>query len=110
MSYAMTTGTAQPYYGQPQNIGEFANLSGGTTTGQLVKSGEGRLYSITFNTATAGGVVTLYDGTSTSGTKIATITVPANPQLTTLFYDLYFATGLFVVIETQTEDITITYC
>ena len=105
----MTTGSATPYYGQPQNIGSFANLAGGTTAGQLIKSGEGKLYSVTFNTATAGGVVTLYDGLSTSGTKIATITVPTSPQLTTLFYDVFFATGLYVVIATQTEDITITY-
>ena len=105
----MTQGSAQPYYGQPQNIGSYANLKGGTTTGQLIKTGEGKLYSVTFNTATAGGVVTIYDGLSTSGVVIATITVPASPQLTTSFYDVFFSTGLFVVIASQTEDITISY-
>lgn len=109
MSYAIAQGSANPYYGQPVNVGSFANLSGGTTTGQLIKTGEGKLFSVTLNTATAGGVVTFYDGLSTSGTKIATITVPTSPQLNTLFYDVYFTTGLFVVIATQTEDITITY-
>jgi hypothetical protein len=105
----MTQGSAQPFYGQPQNVGTFANLAGGTTTGQLVKTGEGALYSITFNTQTAAGVVTIYDGISTGGKLIATITVPASPQLNTLFYNVFFATGLFVVIATQTEDITISY-
>ena len=110
MSYAMTQGSAQPYYGQPQNVGSYANLKGGTTTGQLIKTGEGKLYSVTINTATAAGVITLYDGVSTGGVVMATITVPASPQLTTLFYDVFFTTGLYVVIATQTEDITITYC
>ena len=109
MSYAMTQGSAEQYYGQPQNVGTFANLAGGTTTGQLIKTGEGALYHVTFNTQTAAGVVTLYDGLSTSGKLIATITVPASPQSNTLFYNVYFTTGLFVVIATQTEDITISY-
>ena len=109
MSYSMTQGSAQPYYGQPQNIGSYANLKGGTTTGQLIKTGEGKLYSVTINTPTAAGVITLYDGLSTSGVVIATITVPTSPTPITLNYNIFFATGLYVVIATQTEDITITY-
>ena len=105
----MTQGSAQPYYGQPVNVGQFVNLAGGTTAGQLVASGEGKLYSVTINTPTAAGVITLYDGLSTSGTKIATITVPTSPTPITLNYNIFFATGLYVVIATQTEDITIAY-
>ena len=71
------------YYGQPVNIGQYANVSS-TTAGVLIKTGEGALYRVTFNSATAGSVVTLYDGVSTGGTVIATITAPTGPQLATL--------------------------
>lgn len=97
-----------PYYGQPINVGSFSNQTS-TTGGVLIKSGEGALYSITFNKPVATGVVTLYDGTSTGGTVIATITIPASPIPVTLTYNTYFATGLFVVIATAAQDLTITY-
>lgn len=103
-----TTGTAQVYQGPPVNVGTFINFTA-TTTGTQVKTGIGALYSITFNSPVATGVVTLYDGTSTSGTKIGTITVPASPQAVTVFYDIYFAVGLFVVIATAAQDLTISY-
>ena len=103
-----TLGTNQPYYGQPINAGTFINFTA-TNTGQIVKTGEGVLYSLTINTPTAAGVITLYDGLSTSGTKIGTITVPSSPVPVSLEYNIYFATGLFVVVATQAEDITISY-
>lgn len=103
-----TTGTASPYYGQPQNVGRFYNLPD-TTNGISVKTGEGVLYSITFNKPVATGVVTLYDGTSTGGAVIATITIPSSPQPVTLIYDVFFATGLFVSVATAAQDLTITY-
>lgn len=67
------------------------------------------MYRLTINTPTAGGTITLYDGLSTSGTKMATITVSTSPQPVTLVYDIFFATGLFVVVATQAEDLTIIY-
>lgn len=103
-----TTGTAQPYYGQPQNIGEFINFTA-TTTGSLIKSGEGRLYAVVINTPTAAGTITLYDGLTTGGKVMATITVPTSPVPVTLNYNLFFATGLFVVIASQAEDVTIVF-
>jgi len=105
----MTQGSAEPYYGQPANVGTFVNLAGGTTAGQLVKSGEGVLYTVTINTPTAAGVITLYDGLTTGGKVIATITVSSSPMPVSLEYNVFFATGLYVVVATQTEDITISY-
>ena len=104
-----TTGTAQPYQGQPINVGEWINFTA-TTTGTLIKSGEGRLYNVTINTPTAGGTITFYDGLTTGGTAFAIITVPSSPMPVTLKYNLFFATGLYVVIATQAENVTITYC
>ena len=103
-----TLGAATQYYGQPVNIGTFINVTA-TTTGTLIKAGEGALYGLTINSPTAGGVITLYDGLTTGGVKIATITVPTSPQLVSLYYDIYFTTGLYIVVATQAEDITISY-
>lgn len=97
-----------PYYGQPVNIGSYKNVIA-QTGGTLVKTGEGALYQVTFNNPIATAVITLYDGLTTGGTKIATITIPTSPQPVTLTYDAYFATGLFVVVGTADTDFTITY-
>ena len=53
----------------------YTNVASATTT--AVKSGAGTLHSITVNKAVASGVITVYDNTAGSGTKIATITNPA---------------------------------
>ncbi len=103
-----TFGRATPYYGQPVNVGAYANFTA-TTAGTTVKSGEGALYSITFNNPVATGVVTLYDGISTGGTLIGTITIPATPQPVTLRYDVFFAVGLFIVVATAAQDLTINF-
>lgn len=103
-----TLGTTEGYSGQPVNVGTFINFTA-TTTGTQVKTGIGALYEITFNNPVATGIVTLYDGTSTSGTKIGTITVPASPLPLTLSYNVYFSVGLFVVIATAAQDLTISY-
>ncbi len=89
-------------------IGIYENITA-TTTGTTVKNGGGYLYSITFNKPVATSVITLYDGTSTSGTVIGTITVPSSPQPSTLSYNIAFNTGLFVVVATAASDITISY-
>lgn len=80
-----------------------------TTTGVTIKTGKGMLHAITFNNPVATGVITLYDNTAASGTKIATITVPASPQPVTLTYDIAFTNGLEVVIATAAQDLTISY-
>ena len=81
-----------------------------TTAGVALRTGRGILHAIALNTPIATSVITVYDGVSTSGTKLATITVPASPQATTLLYDVAFVTGLFVVMATANSDITVSWC
>lgn len=95
----------------------MANLRGGdnytnilTATTTVVKSGGGVLQRIVINKAVANGVVTIYDNTAASGTKIATITQPATLLETqdVLEYGVRFATGL-TVVTSSTDDITIVW-
>jgi hypothetical protein len=91
----------------PTGAINYSNLSAnGTTT---VKSGAGLLHSLCINTKGAtGNTATLYDNTSGSGTKIATIDTTA--QVQTLLYDVGFTTGLTIVLATGTSaDITVSY-
>lgn len=83
------------------------NITSQTTT--AVATGNGVLHSITFNKPTATGVVTVYNNTAASGTKLATITTPASPLPVTLTYDMSFGVGLTVKTETADQDITVTY-
>ena len=85
----------------------YANITTDTTT--TVKTGAGVLHAITLNAPTATEVITIYDGLSSSGTKIGTITVPSSPQPATLFYDVEFTVGLTIVTGTATSDITISF-
>lgn len=86
---------------------QYANITGDATT--VVKSGRGYLHTITLNAPTATEVITIYDNTAGSGTKIGTITVPASPQPVTLKYDVAFWTGLTIVTATATSDITVSF-
>lgn len=81
----------------------FAAVSAGVA----VKTGPGVLQSLTVNTAATGaGTVTLYDGTSTAGTKLATVSTLA---LASLSFNIAFTLGLFAVIASTTTpaDVTI---
>ena len=70
----------------------FKNLAGAADT--LVQKNSGVLHTVTINTTAASGIV-LYDGTSSTGTKIATIA--ASPVIGSTFtYDVRFTNGLFV--------------
>lgn len=87
---------------------DYATITTQTTT--LVKSGAGYLHLIDY-TATASGVITIYDGLSASGTKIRTITSPAtllqNEQ--NKFFDIEFKTGLCIVTSGANQDILVSY-
>lgn len=82
-------------------------LAAPTTT--VVKSSAGFLHSITFNKPATTGVVTIYDNTAGSGTKIGTITTGGNVRRITLLYDVAFATGLTIVTSVAAQDITVSY-
>lgn len=87
----------------------FTNITTATTT--VVKSGVGLLGKLIINKAVLSGVVTIYDNTAGSGTRIATITYGAallsDPPLTA-HYEVQFATGLTIVTSAAT-DITVCY-
>ena len=84
----------------------FSNLKANATT--TIKSGAGKLHSISINTKGITNTVTVYDNTAGSGTTIATIDSTLGQS--TLLYDLAFATGLTIVIAGGTAaDVTITY-
>ena len=86
----------------------YTNVLTATTT--VVKSGSGFLKAIVINKAVALGVITIYDNTEASGTKIATITNPATllGSMIYLPYDVRFSTGL-TVVTSSTDDITIVW-
>lgn len=85
----------------------YTNLLANATT--VIRTGPGVLHNININTkGLSSNVVTIYDNTAASGTKIATIdsTVDYGP----LNFDVTFATGLTIVIGTGTAaDITVSW-
>lgn len=86
----------------------FQNIVGAATT--TVKSGAGTLLKIIINKPIALGVITIYDNTAASGTKIGTITNPAAilQQQLELPYEVKFTTGL-TIVTSLADDITVVY-
>lgn len=90
-------------------MARYTNIASATTT--TVKSGRGKLFGIVVNKAVGSGVITVYDNTAGSGTKIATITHPAtllHSQMSLNYQRADFNVGLTVVTG-STDDITIIY-
>ena len=94
----------------------YANITTNTTT--VVKPTPGFLHTITVNNpgkfTAADLVITVYDNTTATGTKIGTWTLPvvATAQaLPPITIDASFATGLTIVTSGPTvpADITVTY-
>lgn len=89
----------------------FTNIVTNTTT--TVKSGAGLLHRIILNTQVASEVITIYDNTAASGTKIGTITMPAallGDGPINIEYNALFATGLTIVTATGASvDLTVIY-
>lgn len=88
---------------------QYTNITSATTT--TVKSGSGTLESIIINKGVATGVITIYDNTAGSGTKIGTITFGAAllsdpPRVAE--YECRFNTGLTIVTSAAT-DITVVW-
>lgn len=86
----------------------YTNITSQVST--AIKTTGGFLHAITLNKPTATAVITIGDVTAAGGTTvIGTITIPANPQPSTLIYDVEFASGLSVVTATASSDITVSY-
>ena len=88
--------------------GSFLNIAGAATI--VVKSGAGILHRIQANKKIASGVITIYDNTAASGTKIGTITNPAVllDNSDTFVYGCAFSTGL-TVVTSAADDLTVVY-
>lgn len=88
---------------------KFLNIAGAATT--VVKSGRGSLLGIVVNKAVASGVITIYNNTAASGTKIATITNPAtllHSQVSLDYKNIDFSTGL-TIVTSAADDITVIF-
>ena len=80
----------------------YTNITTATTT--TVAKGAGVLHAIVIN-ATAASTITVYDSTSGSGQKIATIA--ASPVIGQVFlYDAVFANGC-TIVTAGSPDITV---
>jgi len=88
-------------------IFDYLNITGQDT--YIVKVGEGVLHSIALNDPTATTTIAIYDGIDTDGTLIGSATVPADPQLSTLIFDVAFSTGLTIVTGTASSDLTVSF-
>jgi hypothetical protein len=94
---------AGSYVGPPPGSASYKNLNAAGST--LIKAGVGQLVDVTVNTGASGSSIALYDGTSVTGTPIATIDPAANGCF---LFGVQFNTGLFAVV-TGTPDITVVY-
>lgn len=88
----------------------YTNITAAAPTTTVVKSGGGFLHAIDF-TAAANGVITIYDNTAASGTKIRTITSPATllQSEQNKVLDIEFTNGLTIVTSGAAQDILVSY-
>lgn len=77
-----------------------------------IKTGAGVLRKVIINAPVASGTVTIYDSLTATGTKLATITLPASllsDGPLEADYNCAFVTGLTVVTTGSNMDTTVTY-
>lgn len=86
----------------------FSNITSAATT--TVKTTGGCLKRIVINKPVASAVITIYDNTTNSGTKLGTITLPATllEDTKSLEYDVSFGTGL-TIVTSQATDLTVVF-
>ncbi len=105
------TGTASANDTIVSDIATFAFSSAALTivgSPKVLKTGAGVFSSLTINTVgTGAATATLYDGTSTAGTVIAVVSLTNFPF--TFTYNAIFTTGLTLVLNSTTADITVMY-
>lgn len=84
----------------------YFNITSNATN--TIKSGAGTLMSITVNNPGTTEVLTIYDNTAGSGTKIGTVSV--GTAIATLTYNVAFTTGLTIISSgAGTGDWTVSY-
>lgn len=91
-------------------VGASAYNSAANTAGHQVKASAGVLYGLSVNTAGLTSTATLYDGTSTGGTKLGAFSTTSQGGPVFPSCGLAFVTGLFVVLSGGTPaDVTVIY-
>lgn len=83
---------------------KYTRISTATTT--VVKSGKGKLQSITLNKPVASSTITIYDNTAGSGTVIGLITNTTDVKPYDVTYNLNFQTGL-TIVTSGADDLTV---
>nr|AKH47756.1 pol-like polyprotein [uncultured marine virus] len=81
-------------------------------TNNAIVAGSGVLHTIVVNFPVASATITVYDALTATGTKIATITLPAtllNQGPMYVNFDCIFAVGLTIVTTGTNFDITVNY-
>lgn len=107
LGWFFTLGLVTAAFGQAVQTWSYWNITAAAPT--TLKSTPGVLHCVAFNKPVATAVVTIYDNTAGSGTKIGAVTVPSSPQPVTLCYDVAFWTGLTIVTATAASDITVSF-
>ena len=116
-------GTAVSIYSLGMSISRLGQLmsqpksfwQSGTTTGVLLKGGPGSVMKMACMASSNGAVVTIYDGTSTSGVLLfqsaGITTTMGNVQfdLSSLGGGLQFQTGLFLTVTVQNANVLTIY-
>ncbi len=84
------------------------NIASATTT--VVKATEGTLVRIVNNKKVANGVITIYNNSAASGTKIGTITNPATllDNSETYEYGVHCASGI-TIVTSAADDLTVVW-
>ena len=86
---------------------QYLDITGQATT--VLRTGNGLLHTICLNKPTATETIAIYDGVSSAGTLIGTITIQSSPQAGCLLYDVSYGAGLTIVTATASSDITVSY-
>jgi hypothetical protein len=94
----------------PAPAGGFSYCWMNTNASVLLKTGAGMLNNVVINKqGSMSNVLTIYDGTSAASAQLIA-TIDPTFGLVTLFYNVAFQTGLYVVLGTgNAADITITF-
>jgi hypothetical protein len=95
----------------PEDQGFIAkNITSDATT--VLKTAKGVLHEICINKYGASGTIAVYDGVSTSGLLLGTITETAtvtSQAPTCVMHDIAFQNGLTIVTGTAPHDLTVIY-
>jgi len=94
--------------GKGETASVWRNINTTAVTALILKRGQGRLHTITFNTIPNSAVVSVYDAL-TATNSILVMNPPNGATPFSVDYDLDFYTGLTITTTPNTADITIVW-